>query len=173
MKNKLLLALGLITLGVVSRLVPHPPNLTAIGAVSIIAGVYLPRKFALAVPLLAMLLADSIVGFHSTIAWVYGSFALIVILGAYFKNSFKGERIIAFPLASALLFYAVSNFGVWVAGGLYPLTLSGLLDSYIRALPFLKPTLAGDLLYTVLIYASLELVKDLRWRDLNSFSISV
>ena len=44
----------LLTLfGALSRLLPHPPNAVALGAVALYAGARLPRRFAFAVPFAA------------------------------------------------------------------------------------------------------------------------
>lgn len=167
--NHLLIALGLVTLGVVSRLIPHQPNLTAIGAIAIFSGVYLPKKFAFAVPILSMLISDMIIGFHSTIGWVYAAFVLVAFLSYQGRSWLRDGKILASPLVSASLFFLVSNFGVWLSGSLYPLTLAGLVDCFIRAVPFFRPTLMGDFAYTTLLYASFQLVQD--WRSQRSTTL--
>jgi len=74
---------------------------------------------------------------------------------ALFSGAYVGRRALAFaaPLAAlALLFFALSNFGVWLGSGMYPRSLAGLAECYAAALPFFQNSLAGDLFYTVLLF---------------------
>ena len=80
-------ALTLICLGVLTRLVPHPPNFVPMGAIALYAGARLPRRLAWIVPMLAMALSDVVIdggfdGFLYIGRWVsYATFALVVGLG--------------------------------------------------------------------------------------------
>ena len=56
------------------------------------------------------------------------------------RSEEKGHVLGHYTLASVvspLLFFAVSNFGVWAGMNMYPPTLSGLSMCYVSALPFL------------------------------------
>ena len=63
-----------IVIAVSMRLLPHPPNFTPIAAMALFGGCYLDKKYALAIPLLAMFVSDIFLGFHNTMIFVYGSF---------------------------------------------------------------------------------------------------
>ncbi len=142
-----------------SRLLPHAPNFTALTAVSLFAGSM--WGFSLAtflVPLLAMFLTDMVFGSHPTTLYVYGSVFLISFLGALALKQRKAGRIIATTFVSSALFYLVTNFGVWMEAGLYPPTASGLAESYLMGLPFLRNQILGDLTFTVAIFAGYELL---------------
>lgn len=137
----------LITLA--SRWLPHPPNFTAVGALALMAGaLWGSRLWAPAIPLLGLLVSDLILGFHETLVWVYAGFVLVALMGAFLKPQTSAARAGAGALASSLVFFAVSNFGVWMSGGLYPPTGEGLLTCYVMALPFLGWQIAGDLVFT-------------------------
>jgi hypothetical protein len=142
-----------------TRLIPHLPNFTAVGAMALFGGAYFTnKKLAFAVPLIAMFLTDLILGYHSTIAAVYISFALIVVIGMMIKR--KNVRSIATAsIAAAVLFFIVTNFAFWMTGVLYPVTWSGLTECYIAALPFFGYNLVGNLFYAGIMFGLFELAK--------------
>ncbi len=147
----------LLLLAVFSRLVPHVPNFTALGAVALFAGFFFPkRKHAVSVPLVAMILSDLVIGFHSTLPWVYGALILISILGRSLQSSsdrhFSWTRLGGFSLVSAVLFFVVTNFGVWSLGSLYPRDIAGLSSCFVAAIPFFGNTLASQFLFGGLLF---------------------
>ena len=119
------------------RLVPHLPNFT---------------------PIAAMFISDIFLGFHQAMPFVYGSFILTVVIGLWLKNNKSAKNIICASLISSILFFLITNFGVW-AGGWYPKTLSGLLESYIMGIPFFKNTVLGDLCYSGVFFGCYELAQ--------------
>lgn len=155
-QKHILAALGLIIVGVASRIVPHEPNLTAVSAATIVSAMYLPKQYAFVIPLLIMGLSDAILGAHPTIAWVYASYAIIAALSLYAARKFAP----VLPLLSAGIFFIVTNFGVWASTPMYAKTVAGLAQCYTMAIPFLRGTLAGDIVYTavfVLLYQVIHL----------------
>jgi len=142
------------------RLVPHPPNFTPIGAMALFGGAYFGRRvLAFAAPLGALLLSDAAIGFHSGMPYVYGSVALIVLIGWVVAKRMAPLTIAAAALASSVLFFAVTNFGTWATGELYPPSLAGLAACYVAAIPFFQNTLAGDLLYSALLFGGFALLE--------------
>jgi hypothetical protein len=131
--------------GVASRIIPHTPNFTAVGAIAILSAIYLPKKYALLLPLVIMLLSDAIVGFHATIPWVYGSYLLIGLLSMYTGS----KHLMMMPIASSILFFIITNFGVWASGTMYAKTLSGLLECYEMGIPFYRGTISGDIVFSL------------------------
>ena len=88
MKKSIIYIAGIILAGALLRLVPHWPNFTPIAAMALIGGTYIKRKeLALALPFAAMLLSDTIIGWHSMMLPVYISFGLIVMLGFLLRKS--------------------------------------------------------------------------------------
>jgi hypothetical protein len=147
-----------ILVAVLMRLLPHPPNFTPIAAMALFGGVYLNKKYAFAIPLGAMFISDIFLGFHSAMPYVYGSFILTGAIGLWLKNHKSAKNIICASLISSILFFLITNFGVW-AGGWYPQNLNGLLESYIMGIPFFKNTVLGDLIYTGVFFGAYELVQ--------------
>ena len=134
------------------------PNFTPIAAMALFGGVYLNKKFAFVIPLAAMFVSDIFLGFHQAMPYVYGSFILAVVIGLWLKNNKSAKNIFCASLISSILFFLITNFGVW-AGGWYPRTLSGLMQSYIMGIPFFRNTVLGDLLYTGVFFGAYELVQ--------------
>ena len=134
------------------RLIPHAPNFTPIGAMALYAGATVKDwRLALLVTFGAMLLSDLVIGFDATSPAVYLALALSVFIGRSFRSA-EGlqSRVQAGILSatlSAIIFFAITNFAVWVTGELYPLTLEGLKTCYIAAIPFFRNTLLSDYLY--------------------------
>lgn len=145
-KNNLI-AIAIILLAAATRFMPHPDNFTPIGGLALFSGAYFTGKKRFFIPLLAMIVSDVVIGFHSTMPYVYGAFLLTIIIGHYIKH-YQLPRIAAASLFSSFLFFVITNFGVWASSTMYEHTLKGLVDAYIMGIPFFKNTVMGDLFYT-------------------------
>ncbi|MBI2020262.1 hypothetical protein HYS94_02470 [Candidatus Daviesbacteria bacterium] len=155
-----LLAIGIILMGIFSRLVPHAPNIAAIGALMLFGGVYLPKKIFW-LPILALFITDFFIGFYGTdMIYVYGSYLLVGLIGLWLRKHKKPLIVLGSALTSSVLFFLITNFGVWAPpNNWYPHTLDGLLTSYTMALPFFRNSLIGDLGYTVLLFGGYEIIQ--------------
>ena len=162
MLNPRLTTLIVIVFGAaLSRLIPHPPNATSIAAVALFSGAYFAdKRLALVVPIAALLLSDSILGFYRHMEIVYLSFALVVCLGFTLTGRPSVLRIGTTAVAASISFFILTNFGVWAFDGLYPHTLYGLAECYLLALPFFAHTLIGDLFYTALLFGGFALLQN-------------
>ena len=157
---RLLALLSAIVVVAALRLVPHPPNFTPIGAMALFSGAYLGRRgLAFVAPLAALLLSDLVLGFYPELVFVYLSVAAIVLIGWAVSKRKTVLRVGAAALASALLFYAVTNFGVWLVMDYYPKTLAGLAACYAAAIPFFQNSLAGDLFFSGLLFGGFALLE--------------
>lgn len=151
---------GMILAGAASRLIPHPPNFAPIGAMALFGGACFTRKrWAVVVPLAAMFFSDLVLGLHRLIPVVYGSFALIVCLGYWLRTRRKLGPIAVATLGSSVLFFVLTNFGVWALGSWYPKTWAGLVACYVAAVPFFRNTLLGDAVYAALLFGGLALAE--------------
>jgi hypothetical protein len=143
------------------RLVPHPPNFTPIDAMALFGGAYLGRRaLAFVAPLGALLLSDLVLGFYHGMATVYAAVALIVMIGW----TISGRRRSVLPVTAAtisasILFFVLTNFGMWLFSGFYPRTLDGLVACYVAAIPFFQNTVAGDLFYTALLFGGFRIAE--------------
>jgi hypothetical protein len=152
-----MLALSLVVIGILLRFAPHAPNFTPVAAIALFGGAYLNKKQALFVPLALMILSDIVLGMHNTVIFTWGGFALIALLGLTLTKKTSIARIGAMSLLSSLLFFVITNFGVWLMGW-YPPTLAGLVKCYIMALPFLRDFTLSTLLYTAVFFGAFELI---------------
>ncbi len=145
--------LAAIACAAVFRLVPHPPNFSPIAAMALFSGAYLPRRaLAFAAPLAALFLSDLVLGFYPGIAFVYASVALTVVIGWAISTKRSAPRIASAAVAGSVLFYVLTNFGTWLTTDMYPKTIEGLAACYVAAIPFFQNTLAGDLVFTALLF---------------------
>lgn len=159
MTTRMMTLVGLILVAAFSRLIPHPVNFTAVAAMALFGGTYLSKKQSLLVPMVALFLTDLVLGFHSTMVFVYLAFALIVILGWGLKEQKSAFKLGTFSLVSSCLFFVISNFGVWMMQGFYPPTLQGLMACFVAAIPFFQNQVTGDLVFTAVMFGGFELAK--------------
>ncbi|MGH9366729.1 MAG: TonB-dependent receptor domain-containing protein [Thermoanaerobaculia bacterium] len=152
-------ALLLVAFGALTRLLPHPPNAVALGALALYAGARLPRRWAFAAPLAALLLSDFFLDFGTGRAAVtlvravdYAAFAGIVLLGRAAASNAPPLGLAGLSVCGSLAFFLASNFAVWLSGELYPKSSAGLALCFTAALPFLWSTLAADLAGTTLFF---------------------
>src|SRR5690349_17782284 len=151
-----------IAVAALLRLVPHPPNFSPIDAMALFSGAYVGRRaLAFVAPLAALLLSDLVLGFYHGIATVYATVALIVVIGWWVSSRRTPLRIGAGALAGSVVFFVITNFGMWLFSGFYPVTYAGLVACYTAAIPFYQNTLSGDLFYTVLLFGGFALVERL------------
>lgn len=154
-----MLAMILFIFGLVSRLIVHLPNFTPVIALALFGGVYLQKKQAVLFPVVLLAVSDILLGgFHSTILFTWGTIALIALLGLWVRKNKSSHRILGTSLLSAVLFYVITNFGVWLVDGMYPLTLNGLAQCYYAAVPFFRYSLLSTLVYTVILFGGYELM---------------
>lgn len=159
--KKYMPAFILIALGVSTRLLPHPANFAPIAAIALFSGLYLPKRFAIIVPAAALLLSDIVLGFYTwqVVVSVYACFALTGIMGLYLAKQKNFATIALGTILASIIFFLVTNWAVWAFGTMYPHTTSGLMQSYIMALPFFRNSLLGDIFYTTVLVGSMELIQ--------------
>ena len=160
MKPRMALLTGMIFGAAALRLLPHAPNFDPITALALFAGASVEdRRWAFALPLAAMLLSDALIGFHSQMFMVYAAFALIVRMGFGLRGQPRALPVASTSLAASTLFFIMSNFGVWTFDNLYPRSLDGLIACYVAAIPFFGNTIAGSLVYALVLFGGLALAE--------------
>ena len=145
MINKHVFVISVIIFAIMTRFLPHPPNFTPLGAIALLSSKGLSdRWIVFVIPVISLFISDLIIGLHATIPFVYASFVLITLLGMTVKNINVGTILL-----SSVIFFIVSNFGVWLL--YYPQTLEGLIQCYALAIPFFFNTVLGDLIFSALL----------------------
>lgn len=160
-KTKLIVVLMLLFLiGCYIRLTPHPANFTPLGAIALFAGVYLPKKWAVILPVVIMFFTDIFLGFYDwrLIMVVYSCFILIGLAGLLIRKQKNILTILTAALGSSLFFFIATNLAVWLFSNWYPHNFSGLMLNYALAIPFFRNSLMGDLFFTGVIFGIYELV---------------
>lgn len=159
---------SLIILGISTRLIPHLPNFTAVGAVALFAGAMFKDGFkAFFIPLLILFISDLIINnvlyaayfdsfqwFTPGFGYIYAGFAITTLIGRLNIKDYKVLPIFGGVLASTLVFFLLTNFGSWTSNVLYPKNFTGLMEAYTAGLPFLLNQLASTALYTTVLFAS-------------------
>ena len=158
---------GLILLVAFSRVLPHPPHFTPIGALALFGAAYFNRKsLAFVVPMSAMFLSDLVLGNPSSVAYI--CFILITIFGIYFLQKISIQRIILASLIASISFFLITNCVAWYGSSLYPQNFQGLLASYVAGLAFYQPapfgnfflnTVMGDLFFCGVLFGSYHLIQ--------------
>jgi hypothetical protein len=177
---------ALILLAAFSRLIPHPPNFAPIGAMALFGAAYFSqRHLSFLIPIISMWLSDLVlnnvvygqyfdhfVWFYDGFYWTYGAFIIIGFFGFVLLKKVKLKNVIIASLSASVLFFLISNFGVWASGTMYPHSLNGLISCYAAGVPFFKNTLLGDLVYCGALFGAFEFaqykIPQLRLNSINN-----
>ncbi len=158
--KKEIIPITLILILALSRLIPHPPNFTPIIAVAILSGYFFKNLyFSFLVLIISMLIADFFIGFYDNMFVVYASLMLIAFVFYRVGSKLNYKNLFLFSLCGSLIFFVITNFGVWALGNLYEKNLKGLVDCYILAIPFFGNTFLSTLIFTypaIFIYKSVN-----------------
>ena len=148
----ILLIIILALFAIFSRLIPHPPNFTPLLAIALYSGISFKNKTLFIIPLVAMIVSDIFLGYHSSILWVYLSLLIIFYIGYISFEKYSFSNLMLLSLISSLMFFILTNFGVWVIG--YPKTFEGIVACYIAAIPFFQNTLFSTILFSTIFHFS-------------------
>ena len=152
-----MIAYILIAIGFLMRIIPHAPNVAPVAAIAIFAGAYLNKKIVPWVPLAIMIASDLIIGLHGVVVYTWGAFIIIGFMGMRLREKRTPTSIFATTVFGALVFFVITNFGVWLAW--YPHTAAGFVNCYVRALPFLRNTMLSNILFSFVLFGCYELAR--------------
>jgi hypothetical protein len=147
----------LLLVAVLSRLLPHAGwfNFTAVGGALLYFGARRPWREMLA-PLAVLMATDyflTVYSYHYSFRWesylpTWGWYLAAMALGLILLRSRTTfVRVAAGALLGPTSFFVLSNYAVWIGGGMYPRTLAGLGVCYVAALPFYR----NDLISTAIV----------------------
>jgi hypothetical protein len=147
--RSVLLPAGLILATAATRFLPHPDNFSPVMSVALFGSAVFVNRFAgIALSLAAMAVSDYFLGLHSTLPFVYGAMVLAGFLGFLLRTDRSPLKVLGMALAGSIVFFLITNLGVFLMENLYPHSFAGLVECYAMALPFFRNSLAGDLLFT-------------------------
>ncbi len=155
-----MLAYLFVIFAVVARMpfMPHPWNFTPVAAALLYFGARGSRR-QLWAPFALLAASDLVLNkfvyaypFTSDQLAVWAWYAAILLLGTRLRENTSWLRIGGAALASSVSFFLVSNFAVWASGSMYPKNVSGLMTCYAAGVPFFRRGLAGDMLFTAVLF---------------------
>jgi len=153
--NNIYVAIGIFLSLAASRFIPHPPNFTSLLALSFYVPILFGLRF-LPVLLISFIITDLFIGYHFGTHWTWGSVLVIGLMSKYFSKNIV-VRLIG-SLVGALIFFLVTNFGVWLSG-MYGLSINGLIECYLLAIPFFTYSLISTVLFSLIIETVYKLLK--------------
>ncbi len=166
-----IVSIVLVFIAAATRILPHYPNVTALGAMGLFGAAYYKKSLlpALIIPFLALWMSDLVLNnlvygqYFDSFAWftpgglwIYLGFAAIVLVGKGLLQKISVLRVFGASISASLVFFLLSNFGVWMSGATYPTTFTGLIACYTAGIPFFLNTMVGDLFYVTLFFGAYE-----------------
>jgi len=152
-----MLIIALFIFGLVTRLIPHLPNFTPILAISLFAGAYFNKKYAIWFPIALYTISEVIIGGNDVLLFTASGILLITLLGMRLRGRTSLKNNLFYGLIAPVIFFLVSNFGVWAVGW-YPPTLAGFIQCYLMAIPFLKVSIIASLSYVAVLTLANNLI---------------
>ena len=164
--DKLFYFIFFIIVLALSRIIPHPPNFTPIIASAIMAPILINNRiYGTLLPVIAMFLADIIIGFHPYMLVIYLTIASISLASPI---KIKLMNIFFFSIASSVWFFLTTNFAVWLVWDYYSKNFQGLIKCYTLAIPFFTNTLLSSILFTIILFYLIDPIKALSKKFNNS-----
>lgn len=180
-----LVLLGMIAFTVVYRLAVYfaagalPWNFTPVEATALFGGAYFAdRRLGIAIPLIAMVIADCVIAFSlpalwvrdwlGTLPFVYFCIAMTAVGGFALRGKVSAPKVAIGAFASAVLFFVVTNFATWLTArsGAGAACTGSLTACYVAAIPFFKGTLAGTMVWSAVLFGGFALLGR-RWTTLR------
>jgi hypothetical protein len=159
------LAVALFALAAVTRLVPtdyRPFNATAVGAVALFAASRFGFGVSLLISALAMLVSGGVLwwqhDFHADYAPYASTYLGLIGYAAFgalrLKHNNRPLGVAGAAFGGSLVFFLITNAFSWVSPlHNYDRSLAGLIECYTAAIPFYRTMLAGDVLFSVSLFA--------------------
>ena len=155
-----MLAYLFVVLAVAVRFMPHPWMFTPVVGSLLFFGARGPRR-QLWIPFVLLAASDVALTklvYSYSFSWdhyvTFAWYAAILWLGTSLGTKTKWVPVIGAALASSVSFFLITNLVAWAWLDMYPKNLSGVMMSYAAGLPFFRHALAGDLIFTVAMFAS-------------------
>ena len=174
-------AVGLIIIAALSRILPHPPNVTPVAAMGIFGAAYfVSKRWAYVIPFLALFISDlvlnniflrsfipdatGLIWFTKISLFVYLGFGLTIWLSKILLKNINTSNIIKATLLASLIFYVVSNLGVWMTMPNTTMSIVGLFEVYIAGLPYLLNSILGNFFFVAVFFGIAEYVRSKEFR---------
>ncbi len=167
-KSNIILGSVLISIAALLKVVTFPHSINPIIAISLFSGVVVKdKRWALAMPLFAMLASDLMLEITGVAQGFYGmsqlgnyaSLLLVTCLGFGMKK-INWLNVVGFSLLTSLLFYVLSNTNVFLFDTMltYTKDLNGWFNCMVAGIPFIKNSLLNDLCFNVILFGGYAFV---------------
>lgn len=174
-KKTLILSGLFILFGAFSRLFTFLPNFSALEALALFGGAYIAMRYvAILIPLIAMFLSDLVINntiarpffpdqegmviFSDYMIWNTIAIVCIVLFGRIILKKINMLNGLLGIIGATAIFWIISNIGAWLTMGIFPITFTGMMENFAFALPFLKNSLLGNLVFGAVLFGSYELL---------------
>ncbi len=141
------ISIGIFIALAASRFIPHPPNFTSLLALSFYVPAFLGIRYLPAL-VISFFITDIFIGFHAVTLFTWGSVILIGLSSRFFLLNIYTR--ISGSLLGALIFYLITNFGVWSFGS-YGYSIEGFILCYTLAIPFFTYNILSTLIFSTII----------------------
>jgi hypothetical protein len=159
---------AIILIAAFSRIVPHIPNFSPLGAIGLFGAAHFNKKWqAILIPLAATFISDLFIsnvvygdgsaGFkwlYEGFYWQYGAYVLITVSAFFILKKVTTKTVITGALSSSVIFFLVSNFGCW-PGNYYPQNFAGLMQCYAAGLPFATGNTLSNLVHVPSVFGTI------------------
>jgi hypothetical protein len=153
----------IIAVAIAARFIPGAVNFSPVYAGLLFSGAYLKRRDSIWFPVSLLAASDLLVNsllYHTSFQWMqtinWIAFAAIVMVGWWLQKRVSVRNVLVASVAGPSVFFLISNFAVWLGGGLYPPTLGGLAACYIAAIPFYGNSLISAVLFSGILFGAYE-----------------
>ena len=136
-----------------SRFVPHPPNFTSLIALSFYVPVVFGYRYIPSI-IISFAITDLIIGFHDILFFTWGSVLIIGLITKYFRTTLSARIIGA--LSGAIIFFIITNFGVW-SSGYYGYSIEGFILCFTLAIPFFAQNILSTFIYSAIIESIIKI----------------
>ncbi|MGC1272338.1 MAG: DUF6580 family putative transport protein [Planctomycetaceae bacterium] len=153
----------------------YPWNFSPIFAMAIFGGAVFSSRLAILLPIALLFVSDVAIallmgsdwGSYRNQPFTYATFAVLALCGVPLRQQRNVVPIATAGFGGAVVFFLISNFGVWFVGGGYshPATPAGLLRCYFDGLPFFGLTLVSLAMFLPVLFSPLVLARTSRQAD--------
>lgn len=160
--------IAVVTLGMLTRLLGLPSNVSPMLAVMLLGVAYIDRKsLAILLPISLYFIVDLYLN-NVVYAEYFTSFKVIGDLGVYTSlflilplcalilSKVSIPRVLMGSLGAAVLFFLVTNLYSFATLPQYTKNFAGLMESYTAAIPFFRSTVVSTMIYSAVFFVAAE-----------------
>lgn len=144
----------------------HLPGFSPVFGALLFSGARLRKRDAIWFPVMVLGVGDWILTaqvFHMEVRWEHAitllAFAAIAWIGGLLRQNLSGFRFAGCAVAASTAYFMISNFGVWLAWGIYPHTREGLIACYVAALPYYRTSSLSTLVGGAVLFWGYEFLR--------------